>query len=893
MDATDDSKLSDALKNLYRAAELIHVDPERAGAPGQWASARIPGLPGALERRPRAYQRRLALPPLGVPGRGERAGVLDDIQVRRGQLAVWRRQGRRVVRSALALAHRDGAAVSGVRPGHCPHHWTAAGYPGTRCVHQRAGDGLDHGRVQQRERRWMLSSGDYRQGGGSGGSEGRGDATGRGAYYLMKEMEKSTHSDVLGGRGHKITVAVQGFGNAGQYISKFLYDDGGYVVVAVSDSRDAVYCASGVDVDKCIEVKNRTGRLKAADIGSAVRTMTNAELLTLEVDVLIPSAIEGVITAQNVAQVKAKLVVEVANGPVTTDADRQLASRGVTVVPDILANAGGVIVSYFEWVQGMSGMWWPEAEVHQRLQKKIAEEYHGLVRMWEQLRGKHSGKGGAFVDPTGHVIDPRQNRRTHTLKPTLHLLQQLLHVLGEVLHRLGQCRIRRLDLGAHGGVGVPDERFVTGAGRQVRVLFYLRTTRVHSVRVGCPPASGNARKSPLARSSTVVRAQHHRLSAHCARGDRFSAVPRQQPLFHGVLAGVPAGRCRRTGGAAVAAVVAVRSVTGYVDGPLLGHGACGGAGALGDSRTSAEVAGGAPIPVTAGDRLYLRCPHSPRRGQSSVANVRRTGGGLCEPQGRQPRAVSALVVSVVRGDGSSRNSDFEGMHRAVGGVCASVPVQATGIRRPNSRHGATAEPMMSRKHDATGRVVDTSSGVPRVCAAPPCRHPPFRGVRSGRRLRDPLRTFSHQRFRLGDRPSLGGRSTRDTRASTPFKRSRADPPQLCLVRQCAQRSAVSLPAGAACRRAGRPRRHRHRHGGGDRAGSGHESHRQRMAHFGGGLAARSPVRLPHRRCAAHHTGSVRQVRAQRRGGHVDAVRGRDAGDPGGERAPQHQRELLL
>ena len=410
MDATDESKLSDALKNLYRAAELIHVDPEVLEIISHPKESLIVSVPVRMDSgQMRVFQGyRVRWSDARGPTKGglrfHPSVCLDEVSA----LAYW-------MTFKCAVANLPfGGGKGGVScdprslsPTEMERLCRAFGRGIARIIGPQrdipAPDVYTNARVMG----WIMEEYNNANGGGcfpavitgkavaQGGSEGRGDATGRGAYYLMKEMEKSTHSDVLGGRGHKITVAVQGFGNAGQHVSKFLYDDGGYVVVAVSDSRDAVYCASGVDVDKCIEVKNRTGRLKAADIGSAVRTMTNAELLTLEVDVLIPSAIEGVITAQNAADVKAKLVVEVANGPVTTDADRQLASRGVTVVPDILANAGGVIVSYFEWVQGMSGMWWPEAEVHQRLQKKIAEEYRGLVQMWEQLRGKHSGKDGA------------------------------------------------------------------------------------------------------------------------------------------------------------------------------------------------------------------------------------------------------------------------------------------------------------------------------------------------------------------------------------------------------------------------------------------------------------------------------------------------------------------
>ena len=199
-----------------------------------------------------------------------------------------------------------------------------------------------------------------------GGSRGREDATGRGAYYCVKELEKRN-----GWVTPDIRVAVQGFGNVGQHVARLLHDDG-YRVVAVSDSRGGVHRSGGLDVPGLVHGKQVTGRTAVYGEGSVPElaegdVITNEELLELEVDVLIPAAVQNQLTSANAARVKASTVVEAANGPTTQGADDVLAARGVVVVPDILANAGGVTVSYFEWVQNRSGWYWSEAEVHDRL----------------------------------------------------------------------------------------------------------------------------------------------------------------------------------------------------------------------------------------------------------------------------------------------------------------------------------------------------------------------------------------------------------------------------------------------------------------------------------------------------------------------------------------------
>ena len=214
-----------------------------------------------------------------------------------------------------------------------------------------------------------------------GGSLGRGEATGRGAYYCVKELEA-----LRGWTPSQIRVAVQGFGNAGQHVAALLHEDG-YKVVAVSDSKGAIYSSDGLDIPSVRKVKNESRVLNAAYCqGSicelvAADRITNAELLELDVDLLIPAALENQITRENAARVRAPTIVEVANGPVTSEADAILQEKGLTLVPDILANSGGVTVSYFEWVQNKAGYYWTLDEVRRRLQQIISREFQATYAL--------------------------------------------------------------------------------------------------------------------------------------------------------------------------------------------------------------------------------------------------------------------------------------------------------------------------------------------------------------------------------------------------------------------------------------------------------------------------------------------------------------------------------
>jgi len=200
-----------------------------------------------------------------------------------------------------------------------------------------------------------------------GGSLGRNDATARGGYYLVRHL-----ADELG-LGAGMRVAIQGFGNAGQYYAQLAGADG-HRIVAVSDSAGAIQRADGLDVAKLIAGKlaGKPVTELAAELGAEV--IAAEALIGVECDLLVPAALEDMITVENAASIKAKVLLELANGPVTPDADKLLEARGITVLPDILANAGGVTVSYFEWVQNRQGYYWDVEEIHARLLRIMERE---------------------------------------------------------------------------------------------------------------------------------------------------------------------------------------------------------------------------------------------------------------------------------------------------------------------------------------------------------------------------------------------------------------------------------------------------------------------------------------------------------------------------------------
>jgi glutamate dehydrogenase (NAD(P)+) len=199
-----------------------------------------------------------------------------------------------------------------------------------------------------------------------GGSLGREEATARGAIYCLVSSLRAQGKVLAGTR-----VAVQGFGNVGSHFAKLAAEEGA-IVVAVSDSSGGVYNANGVDVAAAFAHKRAGGRL--ADLTGGEK-ISNDDLLLLDTDVLAPCALEQVITTDNADHVRAKLIVEGANGPVTPAADEILQANGTLVVPDVLANAGGVVVSYFEWVQGLQEYFWKEDEVNARLNEIVTRAF--------------------------------------------------------------------------------------------------------------------------------------------------------------------------------------------------------------------------------------------------------------------------------------------------------------------------------------------------------------------------------------------------------------------------------------------------------------------------------------------------------------------------------------
>jgi glutamate dehydrogenase (NAD(P)+) len=212
----------------------------------------------------------------------------------------------------------------------------------------------------------------------AGGSEGRGDATARGGVYCIREAAKELDIDLS-----KATVAVQGYGNAGSFGATLMQELVGSKTVAVTDSRGGVYNPDGLDPDAVLAHKAKTGSVVGFP---GTKPISNEEVLELDVDVLLPSALEEVITGTNAGNVKAKIVGELANGPTTPEADAILYKNGVFVIPDFLCNAGGVTVSYFEWVQNVAGYYWEVEDVHERLDKKMTAAFYDVLNASKEYK---------------------------------------------------------------------------------------------------------------------------------------------------------------------------------------------------------------------------------------------------------------------------------------------------------------------------------------------------------------------------------------------------------------------------------------------------------------------------------------------------------------------------
>lgn len=241
-----------------------------------------------------------------------------------------------------------------------------------------------------------------------GGSLGRDTATARGGFFILQEMV-----DRLALDPGELRVAIQGFGNAGAHMARFLHN-AGYVVVAVSDSQGGIYSPDGIDPVRIAKYKEKTGSVtgeyckgSVCDIERMnldnVQRVTNEELLELDCDVLIPAALDNVITEDNADNIKASFVLELANGPTTPEADAILEGKDIRVIPDVLANAGGVTVSYFEWSQGRSGEQWTAEVVDERLKRIILDGYKAVRR--EARRQNLSYRQAAFAVGIKRMMD--------------------------------------------------------------------------------------------------------------------------------------------------------------------------------------------------------------------------------------------------------------------------------------------------------------------------------------------------------------------------------------------------------------------------------------------------------------------------------------------------------
>ncbi|MHB2017542.1 MAG: Glu/Leu/Phe/Val family dehydrogenase [Candidatus Xenobia bacterium] len=230
-----------------------------------------------------------------------------------------------------------------------------------------------------------------------GGSQGRGDATARGGVYVLREAAKALGIELKGA-----TCAIQGFGNAGQFAALLGTEILGLKVIAVSDSRGGVMNKNGLDAKALVAHKEKTGSVSGF---AGAEPITNEALLELDVKVLIPSALENQITASNASRIKAKISVELANGPTTPEADKILQQHGVFVLPDFLANAGGVTVSYFEQVQNTYNFYWGLDEVHHRLEQKMTKAFGDVYAMYKRFDGKVHMRQAAYLVAVSRVAE--------------------------------------------------------------------------------------------------------------------------------------------------------------------------------------------------------------------------------------------------------------------------------------------------------------------------------------------------------------------------------------------------------------------------------------------------------------------------------------------------------
>lgn len=221
-----------------------------------------------------------------------------------------------------------------------------------------------------------------------GGSKGRDIATSLGGVYVLEEHLKEEAA-----RHTPLTVAIEGFGNAGANAAKILHERG-YTIVALSDSKGAIYNPQGLDPQEVETIKIQEGSvINYRKAGTVIKT--NKELLELPVDILIPAALEKQITEENASRIQAQIILELANGPITAEADTILEQKGIVVIPDVLANAGGVSVSYFEWVQNLQQYYWEKEEVFQKLEKVMKHAYQEVRSVQKEMNT--SLRMGAYI----------------------------------------------------------------------------------------------------------------------------------------------------------------------------------------------------------------------------------------------------------------------------------------------------------------------------------------------------------------------------------------------------------------------------------------------------------------------------------------------------------------
>ncbi len=237
-----------------------------------------------------------------------------------------------------------------------------------------------------------------------GGSVGRSDATGRGGHIILRHLENE-----LGVSPEKTRVVLQGFGNASFHCARLLHDDG-FRIIGLSDSKSAIYDPDGMNPYVVMEHKTAKRMLSGAPTNGKAEEISNEELLEKECDLLIPAALESQIVEENAAQIKASLILELANGPTTPAADRILEANGTIVIPDILANAGGVTVSYFEWAQNKAGYYWSEDKVRSRLREFLQPQ---ATAIWKTKQEKGIDmRTAAYVHALARIAEAVEARGT-------------------------------------------------------------------------------------------------------------------------------------------------------------------------------------------------------------------------------------------------------------------------------------------------------------------------------------------------------------------------------------------------------------------------------------------------------------------------------------------------